>query len=347
MRRAVVLFALVTGLGACRSDGDLTLDATAVDAPPDGVDGTGCTTLTPRATPVEAFVGPTGLQDRMNALIDGAQHSLDLQMYLFTVKDIANHIVAAKQRGVAVRLILDPDEAGNNNVYGIFTTGGVAWKNASPIYSYSHAKYLIVDRTTAVVMSMNFNADAMDKERNYGFVDRDPEDVTDVQTVFDQDWALANGTTPPVPDLSCTRLIISPVNSGQRILAHINSAMTTLDVEVLYITDATVRNAVANAKGRGVAVRVILEDPNDTPDNAGIATYFGTAGIPVKYAENQFYLHAKLIVADGVAFVGSENMSPTSLTRNREVGALVFEPDQAAIIEAQFEADWAITTPAM
>ncbi|MEO8549099.1 MAG: phospholipase D-like domain-containing protein [Kofleriaceae bacterium] len=344
MRRVVLLFAL---LAACRGDTELTLDARASDAPADGVDGTGCTTLTPRATPVEAFVGPTGLQDRVNALIDGAQHSLDLQMYLFTVKDIANHIVAAKQRGVAVRLILDPDEAGNNSVYGIFNAGGVAWKNASPIYSYSHAKYLIVDRSIAQVMSMNFNASAMDQERNYGFVDRDPEDVTDVQTIFDQDWALANGTTPAVPDLSCTRLIISPVNAGPRILAHINSAQTTLDVEVLYITDASIRNAVANAKGRGVAVRVILEDPNDTPDNAGIAAYFASAGIPVKYAFDQFYLHAKLIVADGVAFVGSENMSPTSLTRNREVGALVFEPEQAAIIQAQFEADWAITTPAM
>lgn len=345
MRRAVVLIAL---LACCRSDADLHPDGAApVDTPPDGVDGTGCTPLTPRTTPVEAFVGPTGLQDRINAAIDGAQHSIDLQMYLFTVKDIANHIVQAKQRGVAVRLILDPDEAGNNAVYPIFNTAGVTWKNASAIYSYSHAKYLIVDRAFAIVMSMNFNLDAMDKERNYGFVDRDPEDVTDVQTIFDYDWALANGTTPAVPNLDCTRLIISPVNSNQRILAHINSAQSTLDVEVLYITDATIRNAVANAKGRGVAVRVILEDPGDTPDNAGIASFLGTAGIPVKYAVNQFYLHAKLIVADGVAFVGSENMSPTSLTRNREVGALVFEPDQAAIIEAQFEADWAITTPAM
>ena len=60
-----------------------------------------------------------------------------------------------------------------------------------------------------------------------------------------------------------------------------------------------------------------------------MATFLGGKGIPVKYAIAQFYLHAKLIIADGVAFVGSENMSPTSLTQNREVGALVFEPDQA------------------
>src|SRR5436305_1194461 len=83
------------------------------------------------------------------------------------------------------------------------------------------------------------NGDAMTRERNYGVVDRDPEDVTDVQAIFDQDWALANGASNvPAVELACTRLIVSPVNSNQRILELIASAKTTLDLEVLYITDA-------------------------------------------------------------------------------------------------------------
>jgi len=187
----------------------------------------------------------------------------------------------------------------------------------------------------------------MTLERNYGMVDTDPEDVTDVIAIFDQDWVLANGGTPALPDLTCTRLIVSPVNSHQRLLELLASAKTTLDVEVLYITDAPIQNAVVAAHDRGVTVRVILEDPNDTTSNLGLAQYLMSRGITVKYAVNQFYLHAKLIIADGVAFVGSENMSPTSLSQNREVGALVFEPDQAAVIQTQFDADWASTTPAM
>ena len=105
--------------------------------------------------------------------------------------------------------------------------------------------------------------------------------------------------------------------------------------------------AIGNAAGRGVTVRVIVEDPNDTTQNAGVAAFMAARGIPVKYAVQQFYLHAKLLIADGVAFVGSENMSTTSMTQNREMGALVFEPDQVAVIQQQFDADWAITTPAM
>ena len=338
MRYALLVVALV----ACHSDPGEQPDAAGPDAP----DGVGCTTMTARASVPDTFVGPTGLQTRIAALIDSAQTSLDVQMYLFTVKDLANRIVSAKQRGVAVRVILDPDEAGNTQVIPILTSGAVAWKNASSIYPFSHAKYLIIDKSQVVIMSMNFNIDAMQNERNYGMVDRDPEDIADVQAIFEQDWALANGMQPAAANLACTRLIVSPVNSSQRILALINSAKTTLDVESLYITDVTVRNAVGMAKQRGAAVRVILESPQDQPSNTQTTAYLKTLNIPVKYADSQFYLHAKLIIADGVAFVGSENMSPTSLGQNREVGALVFEPQAVPVIQTQFDSDWTATTPA-
>lgn len=340
----VVLVALAAQLVACRSEN--AADDTAADAAVDVPDGTGCTTTTPRTQPPETFVGPTGLEDRLGALIDSAQHSLDVQMYLFTVHSLADKIVAAQTRGVTVRVILDPDEAGNQSVTPGFTSANINWKNASTIYTFSHAKYLIIDRETAVIMSMNFNVDAMNNERNYGMVDKDPEDVADLQLVFDQDWGLANGQQPALPNLTCTRLILSPNNATQRLNELIASATTTLDVESLYITDSTIRNAIGAAKNRGVTVRVILESPQDQSENTDTTTYFKNVGIPVKYADTQFYLHAKLIIADGTAFVGSQNMSPTALSHNREVGALVFEPGPEQIIQQQFDADWNVTTPA-
>ncbi len=338
MKSYVVGTALLASLLAagCRSDGGA--GETPDSALPDGPDGTGCTALTARTQPLESFVGPLGLQARMGALIDGAQTSLDIQMYLFTVKELANKLVDAKARGVAIRMILDPDEAGNNNVEPILTSGGVNWKNASTIYTYSHAKYVIADHVEAVIMSMNWNADAMVNERNYGVVDRDPEDVTDVQAIFDQDWALANGQTPTAPNLECTRLIVSPTNSKVRLLEHIKSATTTLDVEVMYVSEASIRNEILAAKARGVTVRVIINDPMDTS-----VPYFKMAGIPVK-EPGPFFLHAKLLIADAVAFVGSVNMSYTSLSKNREVGELVFEPSALAPIQSQFNTDWNAST---
>jgi phosphatidylserine/phosphatidylglycerophosphate/cardiolipin synthase-like enzyme len=334
-----VLVALA--LVACRApaagdlDGGLDVDADTTDAP----DGTGCTALTERMEPVEAFVGPTGLESRMGALIDGAQSSLDIQMYLFTVESLANKIAQAKGRGVAVRMLLDKDEAGNQNVTPILTAAHVNWKWAPALYAFSHAKYLIADKAQAVIMSMNWNVDAMRSERNYGIVDRDIEDIADVQAIFNQDWAMANGETPQAANLACTRLIVSPNNSKTRLLEHIASATQNLDLEVMYISETSIRDAILAAKNRGVSVRLIINEPD-----ADEVVALRNAGIPVKTPAT-FYLHAKLIIADEVAFVGSVNMSYTSLAKNREVGALVFEPSAFTPIKDQFEADWAASTP--
>ena len=326
-----VLAASVLATG-CRTDdaGDNPDGGSTVDAP----DGIGCTALSPRAQPLESFIGPTGLQARMGTLIDGAQSTLDVQMYLFTVKALADKLVAAKTRGVKVRVLLDPDHEGNQNVTPPLTSGGVNWKPAPSLYTYSHAKYVIADRTQAVIMSMNWNVDAMSSERNYGVVDRDPEDLADLQAIFDQDWAVANGQQATAPDLTCTRLIVSPTNAKVRLLDHIKSAQSTLDIEVMYISETSVRAEILAAKSRGVNVRVLISDPMDESIPS-----FKAAGIAVK-EPGPFYLHAKLIIADDVAFVGSENMSFTSLSKNREVGALVFEPAAFAPIQTQFDSDW-------
>jgi len=70
------------------------------------------------------FVGPTQWQSSITAAIDSATVSLDVQMYLFTVTAIADAITAAQDRGVAVRVLLDPDEP-NGAVVDRLETAGV------------------------------------------------------------------------------------------------------------------------------------------------------------------------------------------------------------------------------
>jgi HKD family nuclease len=299
----------------------------------------GCTTLAPRTSTPELFVGPTQWRESIEGAIDSASTSLDVQMYLFTVTDIADHIISAQQRGVAVRVLLDPHEP-NSVVQAKLTKAGVPNHTDPTYFSFAHAKYMIIDKVTAVILSGNFNAAAVNTtdstgERNYGFVDHDLDDVVDLQAIYESDWAAG-----PEPDLSCTRLIVSPINSAQRVVDHINTAMHTLDIEVLYLDDTEVRAAIYAAVGRGVAVRVMLSDPARNPQNTTTQTTFQGKGIPTRILTTN-YLHTKMIQADGVAMVGSENMSLTSLTKNREVGALIFETEPANLVHTQYEADWA------
>ena len=332
-------FVLIASLVvACRSGDEMNSgdDGPPSDAAPDAP-GPGCWGLSPRTPPAEAFVGPTGLQTRITQLIDGATQTLDVQMYLFTVTAIADRIIAAKNRGVAVRILLDPDHEGNANVRSKLMAASVPTRNAPALYSFSHAKYLVIDNKTAVIMSMNFNVDAFSSERNYGMITRDSDDVADTKAIFDMDWALAGGEPPKPADLACTRLVVSPNNAKQRITDFIKSAQTKLDVEAMYVAEDGVQAAIVDAKKRGVTVRVIMEASSD---NAEVKALFMANGITVKAPPSGIFLHAKLLIVDGAAFVGSENFSITALTKNRELGGFVFEPGPLATIQQQFDADW-------
>lgn len=333
MRTRSLSVAVVLALVGCGGSSPAGEDASVVDAMLDAP-GVGCTATSPRAVTPEAFVGPTGLQARLTALIDGAERTLDVHMYLFTMRPLAERLVAARARGVNVRVIIDPDTGGDVAVRSTLAQGGVTVRDANRLFEFSHAKYLLIDGELAVIMSANFNPGAMSEERNYGVIDRDPDDVADLQAIFAADWAAAGGESAQPADLSCTRLVVSPTNAKQRLLALIDGATQTLELEIMYLAETNVRDAIGAAKQRGVDVRVILGDRQD-----GSLAMLRGLGIEVRFPTTS--MHAKLIIADGVAFVGSQNLSNTALTRNREVGALVFEPTPAQLIRSQFEADWA------
>jgi len=336
----LVLAVAAAPLGACRAGGSGDTDgggSGGIDARvgPDAQDGVGCEAYTPRTPPVELFVGPDGLEQRLIDEIDSATQRLDVLMYLMTLDSFVNAIERAHSRGVAVRVMLDFDHPGNDNARSELLTAGVPLHDAAPIgFTHAHTKSMVVD-DHAVIMSANLIYNSMSLERNYGVIDRDPEDVGDLESIIGSDWD-ANGG---YPDLDCTRLIVSPVNSRPRLLDHINRAQNTLDLTVMYITDSGILQAIIDRYDAGVAVRVLLADPADITSNADTITTLQNAGVPVRVMK-AFELHAKMVVSDGIPFVGSENFSSTSLTRNREVGVMVTDDTQAAIARAQVDADW-------
>ncbi len=337
---ALILAFAAAPLGACRAGGSGSVDGGGgggIDARvgPDAQDGVGCGAYTPRTPVAEVFIGPDGLEQRLIDEMDSATQRLDVLMYLMTENSFVNAIERAHSRGVAVRVMLDFDHAGNDNARSELLTAGVPLHDAAPIgFTHAHTKSIVVD-DHAVIMSANLIYNSMHLERNYGVIDRDPEDVGDLENIIDSDWA-ADGS---YPDLACTRLIVSPVNSRQRLLDHINGAQQTLDLTIMYITDSGVLQAIIDRYQAGVAVRVLLADPTDITSNVDTITTLQNANVPVRVMK-AFQLHAKMIVADGVPFVGSENLSSTSLTRNREVGVMVDDDTQAAKIRTQVDADW-------
>jgi phosphatidylserine/phosphatidylglycerophosphate/cardiolipin synthase-like enzyme len=213
----------------------------------------------------------------------------------------------------------------------------VEWSNT--VFTYMHAKVIVIDGSVAVISTGNYLKSFMLKERNFVMTDSDPWDVANLVTLFDADWQYVT------PKLDCTRLVLSPINSKERILSLINSATTSLVIESMQFADTSVRSAVAARKAAGVDVRVLLASPTWIDTNTAAASFLASNAIPARRLGSPS-VHVKAIVADGArAYAGSENLSYTSLNKNREVGLVMTEPPAVDAIASTFEKDWAAATP--
>jgi phosphatidylserine/phosphatidylglycerophosphate/cardiolipin synthase-like enzyme len=315
---------------------DAGAEAEAAAPPP------ACSDTDPRNPPITLSVQPDDGEAPIVDVLAAAQHSIRVMIYDLGTSDILSTLVAKAQAKVPVKAILDATQQSfDQDAYDQLQAAGAQVKWSNPVFTYTHAKTIVVDETTSVVSTGNFDAEMIADERNYAMIDRDPQDVANLVSIFDDDWA---GTTP---NLSCTRLVVSPVNSQARIVAEIQSATQTLDIETLEFSDVPVQAAVLDRMKAGVAVRLLVADPGFSPGiTTSVEEVAGSGLIARQLVTPQ--VHVKSILVDGkTAYAGSENFSSTSLGHNREVGLIVTEPAAVAKIAATFEKDWAASEPAV
>lgn len=347
-RPTVVLAGFLGLLAACSPAPDATpassTDAANVDAGPSADAATPdaapvCDPLAPRAVPLELHVLPDEGEAALATEVTKATKSVRVLIYEMGYGAVLEALKARAQAKVPVSVILDVGQKGINQKYfDQLAAAGATPRWSDPKFPYMHAKVIVVDDERVILSTGNYLTSNVLKERNYVVHDRDPADVRDVAALFDADFA---GTEP---DLSCTRLVVSPINSRDRLLGLIASATKTLDVESMQFADKDVRAAGAARAKAGVAVRVIVADPSWIDTNVDAASFLKGIGVPVKWLKSPT-VHVKAIVADGArAYVGSENLSFTSLSRNREVGVLFAQADAIATMQTTFEKDWAAGT---
>lgn len=298
-----------------------------------------CTVLVPRDVPLEVAVLPDAGATPFVSVLARAKRTIRVMVYELGTGPILDALEAKARAGVKVQVILDVGKTDVNAKYKTrLEAAGATVLWSDPQFSYMHAKVLIVDEAEAVISTGNYADFRMKMERNYAVHDADAADVDALVKLFDADFGRK------APDLTCTRLLVSPVNAKQRMLDFIASAKTEILVESMQLADTDVRDALAKQKAIGVDVRVILADPSWITANTEAAAFLGNSAIEARQMK-VLAVHVKAIVVDGkAAYAGSENLSWTSLTKNREVGVIVTEAANAATMQATFEKDWLTAT---
>src|SRR6202034_3806008 len=190
--------------------------------------------------------------------VNSATSSVNVTIYELNDTTLVNDLMAREKAGGDVRVTLDQAEKSYNTAaYNALTAGGVGGVWSSTAFTYAHQKTITVNDDESYISTGNFDTTYYATSRDFGVFDTDANDVAAITAVFNADYAHSSITPSDGDDL-----VWSPTDSQTQLLALINGATKSLDIEQEEFSDTTLINAIVSALNRGVTVRGGLEDPS-------------------------------------------------------------------------------------
>ncbi len=285
--------------------------------------------------------------DTAGAIVDpimSAQHTLNIRMFLFTDPSLLNAVIAARRRGVHVRVMLNPARrdgtSDNDATRAMLLQAGVDVRDSSPQFAVTHQKSMVIDNRIGVVESLNWETRDLTETRDYAVVSTDAAEVAEMVRCFDADWE--QRPFEPTPGSS---LIWCPNNGRQRIASFIDGATETLWLQNERYQDMVIIERLVRAVKRGVRVRIMSRALHKLKRKK---LFEGVSGLRIVHdvgakvhALRKLKLHGKMMIADNRrAVVGSINLSPGSFDDRRE---LAIETSSAHVVRRLVETvehDW-------
>jgi cardiolipin synthase len=268
-------------------------------------------------------------------LIAAATKSIDLEIYQLQDPAITGALIAAAARGVKVRVMLEPRTVGAANFKPMsarLKAAGISVQPTPPAFdshhNVDHAKFLVLDGGSMLFGTGNLVRSGVGGIRAGEFNHRDfwvhdsrRASVAEATQLFQADWD-RTGTSA----IGFKSLVVTPENSDRAVLDLIGSAKKKVWVWNQSLSDPGVTAALLAAKARGADVRVLLGfQPGfggaPAPNQPALDT-LAAAGIPSGFYTRN-YLHAKGVITEDRAFLGSQNFTNGGLKNNREVGEIV------------------------
>lgn len=138
---------------------------------------TGCTSSQNNHAVQVVFSPQRGATQAIVKIIDDSQHSIKLAAYSFTSKSIANALVAAHNRNVTVKALLD-----KSNVTAKYSAAKILHDAGIEVrinykYSIMHNKFIIIDNKLIETGSFNYTSAAENKNAENIIILRNAETV--------------------------------------------------------------------------------------------------------------------------------------------------------------------------
>ena len=325
----------------------------------------------PTLAPQERLCDPAFEDCRADLLtyIEQETVAIDMAYWMMTDARYSNALVAAWNRGVKIRLLMDPRCAPahphcvpqNDQL----RAAGIPMRNRQQSGILHWKAIIFVGQGQVEFAGTNYAPFEMTPETPWvNYTDeivaftKDPSLVQSFMTKFDDMWTsetefadYANVTRPltrsfPISPID-PELNFPPDESFRnRAVAAYDAEQTAIDVVMFRITDGAHPEAMFRALGRGVPVRLVTDETEYRNParlmNAYYVDLMHANGVSVRFDAHLGINHQKSVVLSGtgMSIIGSSNWTEASDASQREHNYFTTKPWIFTWLTAQFERKW-------
>jgi phosphatidylserine/phosphatidylglycerophosphate/cardiolipin synthase-like enzyme len=286
----------------------------------------------------ELIIEPDRGREPILTAILNATSSIDLAMYGLTDSPFTQALVASKNNGKKIRVLLEPypykSLQENKQAIKFLQQAHIPLQFPSHQFNLLHQKTFLFDQRTALIMTFNLThaafSQAHHRERNFALLITEPSIIQEIQTVFNADWQHQAVT------VAHPHLVWSPDNSRKKIVDFIHQAKTDIKIYTENITDYQIIGALANAARSHINVQILMS----SKPNKKSLKYLTRAGVVIHISPYTL-IHAKVIMIDHArAILGSINLTEPSLDKNRELSVITDNKSIVQLLVSTFTHDW-------
>src|SRR6185436_1570759 len=173
------------------------------------------------------------------AAIKKARKSIELVIFRFDRDEIERALHAAVKRGVQVHaLIAHTNQGGTGRLrkleQRLLGAGATVDRTGDDFIRY-HGKFMIVDRTTLLVLGFNYTLLDITKSRSFGIVTKNRKTVQEAIKLFEADCRRQ-------PYVAAGPLLVSPENARTQLSAFLKKAKSQLLIYDPKISDNRIIN---------------------------------------------------------------------------------------------------------
>ena len=294
------------------------------------------------------------IPEKLISQIDSAHNSIDIAAFEFNLPPVAEALIAASRRGVAVRWMTDDefgieDDEDELGLFELLEEEGVEVRDDDRD-NYMHNKFIIVDNQTVWTGSTNITRNGNFRNNNNVIVIDSPALAAIFQREFDEMWRGEFGARAP-SDIGQQSLAIQgtpiqvyfaaedhPVSS---IVPLVEAAEATVRFMAFSFTHDELGAAMLARDRAGVDVKGVFETRGSETEYSELSKLY-CANVPVRQDGNPAILHHKvLIIDDHIVITGSANFSNNADRNNDENLIVIDNVDIAQLYQQEFERRWA------